>query len=81
MKLIVAGSTGFVGTEIVRQALSHPAVTSVVGLARRPTPTPLNVGPNADATKFKSVICEDFNNYTDDVKKELAEADACIWYV
>jgi nucleoside-diphosphate-sugar epimerase len=81
MKLIVAGSTGFVGTEIVRQALSHPAITSVVGLARRPTPIPVNAGPHADATKFKSVVCEDFKNYTDDVKKELAEADACIWYV
>ncbi|KFY50804.1 hypothetical protein V495_00085 [Pseudogymnoascus sp. VKM F-4514 (FW-929)] len=81
MKLIVAGSTGFVGTEIVRQALSHPTITSVVGLARRPTPTPHNAGPNADTTKFKSVVCEDFNNYTDDVKKELAEADACIWLI
>lgn len=81
MKLIIAGSTGFVGTEIIRQALSHPAITSVVGLARRPTSTPHNADPRADARKLKSVICEDFNNYTDNVKQELAEADACIWYV
>ena len=81
MKLIIAGSTGFVGTEIVRQALSHPSITSVVGLARRPTPTPHNAGPHADARKFKSVVCEDFKNYTDNVKQKLAEADACIWYV
>ncbi|OBT92244.1 hypothetical protein VE01_09975 [Pseudogymnoascus verrucosus] len=81
MKLIVAGSTGFVGTEIVRQALSHPAITSVVGLARRPTPTPHNADPGMDTTKLKSVVCEDFMNYTDDVKQELAGADACIWLV
>jgi uncharacterized protein YbjT (DUF2867 family) len=81
MKLIVAGSTGFVGTEIVRQALSHPAITSVVGLARRPTPTPHNAGPGMDARKLKSVVCENFLDYTDDVKQELAGADACIWYV
>ncbi|KFZ09904.1 hypothetical protein V501_05438 [Pseudogymnoascus sp. VKM F-4519 (FW-2642)] len=81
MKLVVAGSTGFVGTEIVRQALSHPAITSVVGLARRSTPTPHNAGPGMDARKLKSVICEDFMDYTDDVKQELAGADACIWLI
>jgi uncharacterized protein YbjT (DUF2867 family) len=81
MKLVVAGSTGFVGTEIVRQALSHPAITSVVGLARRPTLMPHDEGPGMDIRKLKSVVCEDFNNYTDNVKQELAEADACIWYV
>lgn len=76
MKLIVAGSTGFVGTEVVRQALSHPAVTSVVALARRATPVP----PDVNASKLKSTICEDFEHYSDSVKADLAGADACIWY-
>ncbi|OBT81215.1 hypothetical protein VE02_10031 [Pseudogymnoascus sp. 03VT05] len=81
MKLVVAGSTGFVGTEIVRQALSHPGITSVVGLARRPTLMPHDEGHGIDIRKLKSVVCEDFNNYTDNVKQELAEADACIWLI
>ncbi|OBT80653.1 hypothetical protein VF21_00329 [Pseudogymnoascus sp. 05NY08] len=55
MKLIIDGSTGFVGTEIVRQALSHPGITSVVGLARRPTLMPHDEGPGMDIRKLKLI--------------------------
>ncbi|OBT94457.1 hypothetical protein VE01_07236 [Pseudogymnoascus verrucosus] len=81
MKIIVAGSTGFVATEVIRQALSIPAITSVVALARRTTAVPQNAGPSADASKLKSVVCDDFENYTETVKKELVGADACIWLI
>ncbi len=77
MKLIIAGSTGFVGTELVRQALSHPAVTSVVGLSRRETVAPTDAVNGA--AKLKSVVCENFESYPDNVKGELRDADACIW--
>ncbi|EMR84303.1 putative nucleoside-diphosphate-sugar epimerase protein [Botrytis cinerea BcDW1] len=80
MKLIVAGSTGFVATELIKQALSSPDVTSVIALARRETPVPQTLDDNADITKFKAVICDDFLNYLDNVKKELEGADACVWY-
>jgi uncharacterized protein YbjT (DUF2867 family) len=80
MKLIVAGATGFVATEVIRQALSNPAVTSIVALARRETTLPQNVGPKADTTKFNPVVCADFGSYPESVKKELSGADACIWY-
>jgi nucleoside-diphosphate-sugar epimerase len=79
MKLVVAGSTGFVGTEVIRQAISNPAITSIIALARGETAVPANAG--ADASKLKSVVCNDFSNYSDDVKKELAGADACIWVI
>ncbi|KAH8698435.1 putative nucleoside-diphosphate-sugar epimerase [Talaromyces proteolyticus] len=81
MKLVVAGSTGFVGTEVIRQAVSHPSVNTIVALARRPTPAPENAGPGADVSKIKSVVCEDFENYPESVKKEIAGADACIWLI
>ncbi|KAK4151600.1 hypothetical protein C8A00DRAFT_17008 [Chaetomidium leptoderma] len=82
MKLIVAGSTGFVATEVIRQALSIPAITSIVALGRRPASEPQNTGPNADPTKLKSVILEDFGSeYPESVKKELSGADACIWTI
>ncbi|KAK4163088.1 NAD(P)-binding Rossmann-fold containing protein [Cladorrhinum sp. PSN259] len=81
VKLIIAGSTGFVGAELVRQALSNPAFSTVLALGRRETPIPPNLNPGADASKLKSVICEDFENYSDDVKKQLAGADACIWTI
>ncbi|KAK3683430.1 hypothetical protein B0T22DRAFT_467900 [Podospora appendiculata] len=79
MKLIVGGSTGFVATEIIRQALSNPAVTSIIALGRRETPVPPNAGPGADETKLKSVRLSNFENYSEGTKKELAGADACIW--
>lgn len=80
MKLIVAGSTGFVATEVIRQALSHPAVTSIMALGRRETAVPPNTQPGADPKKLTSVICEDFQNYSQSVKGQLSGADACIWY-
>lgn len=79
MKIIVAGSTGLVATEVIRQALSNPAISSIVALARRVTDIPQNVNPDADTSKFKPVVCEDFENYTESLKQELANADACIW--
>lgn len=80
MKLIVAGSTGFVGTEVIRQALSNAAITSIIALGRHPVPAPQNAGPTADVSKLKSVVLDDFGQeYPDGVKKELSGADACIW--
>jgi hypothetical protein len=77
MKLILAGSTGFVATEILRQAIHNPAITSIIAIARRETV----LDDGADTTKLKSVICDDFGNYSEEIKKEIAGADACIWYV
>lgn len=79
MKLIVAGSTGFVATELICQALSNPAIKSIVGLARGETAVPSNTRPGADPAKLKSIVCEDFANYSESVKQELTGADACIW--
>ncbi|KAK9365087.1 hypothetical protein V1509DRAFT_643052 [Lipomyces kononenkoae] len=81
MKLIVAGATGFVGTELIRQALSHPGVTSVLALARRPTRVPQKTAPGADPSKLKSVVCDNFEDYPESVKKELSGADACVWLI
>ncbi|KAI9647088.1 hypothetical protein NHQ30_005090 [Ciborinia camelliae] len=79
MLLIVAGSTGFVATELIKQALTKPAVKSIVALARRETPLPASLGPDTNNTKFKSVVCQDFENYPENVKRELSGADACVW--
>jgi hypothetical protein len=86
MKLILSGSTGHVGTEVIRQSLLNPKVTSLIALTRRPIDVSaiaasLGGGTNVNEDKVKSVILQDFMNYPDDVKKELADADACIWYV
>lgn len=76
MKIVIGGSSGFVGTELVRQALTNPAITSIIGLSRRETTLPPST-PGAD--KLKSIVCDDFENYSDEIKKELHNVDACIW--
>ncbi|PQK09959.1 hypothetical protein BB8028_0002g02830 [Beauveria bassiana] len=79
MKLIVVGATGLIGTEVIRQALLHKSVTSVIALGRRPTPPPESVPAGPELQKFQSVTLEDFTNYTEHVKNQLSGADACIW--
>ncbi|KAL8801123.1 MAG: hypothetical protein Q9182_004675 [Xanthomendoza sp. 2 TL-2023] len=81
MKLIVAGASGYVATEIIRQSLSISKITSVIALARAPVPVPSNLDPSADASKLHGVVIESYNFYPDDVKAQLAGADACIWTV
>lgn len=80
MKLIITGATGLVATELLRQSLRTPSITSVVALARKPVSPPSDITP-ADATKLQSVVLTDYERYPDDVRRQLAGADACIWCV
>ena len=75
MKLIVTGGTGLVATEVIRQSLQMPEITSVIALARRPVQV-----DGIQSSKLKSVIISDYGEYPDHVKAEFAGADACIWY-
>lgn len=77
MKLVVPGATGFLATEVIRQGLNRPEVTSLVAVSRKPIKTP-HVDA-VSAAKLRQVIIEDYAEYPDDVKKELAGANACIW--
>jgi hypothetical protein len=81
MKLIIAGATGFVATECLRQALIDARFTSLIALARREVKPPTDLGPKADIAKLQSVVLQDYGTYPEEVKKQLAGADACIWTV
>lgn len=63
-------------TEIIRQSLLTPKITSLVVLSRRP----ITVPNNTDASKLKQVLIKYYEHYSDDVRTQLAGADACIWY-
>jgi nucleoside-diphosphate-sugar epimerase len=83
MNLVIAGASGYVATELIRQALIDPRFTKVIALARREVKAPTDLGPEANTSKFQSVVIKnyDIESYTDEVKKQLAGADACIWTV
>ncbi|EPE26253.1 NAD(P)-binding Rossmann-fold containing protein [Glarea lozoyensis ATCC 20868] len=75
MKLIVAGATGFVGSEVVAQAIAHKSITSVIALSRRPLSEPPFNHP-----KVKVVVLEDFEKgYTPEVIEQLKGAEGCCW--
>ena len=76
MKLIIAGATGLVATEIIKQSLQIHEITSVIALSRRP----IHVDDGIDSSKVKNVIVSDYGEYPDDVKAEFQGANACIWY-
>lgn len=79
MKLIVFGSSGYVATEIIRQALSHSAITNVLAVGRREISVPGDLGANANLSKLQSVVMKDYAVYTEDLKSHLGGADAVIW--
>lgn len=79
MKLVVSGATGLVGTEVIRQSLLNPKITSIIALTRRPISIPSFPDQDVDTSKLKSLILEDFTEYTDDAKEQLVDVDACIW--
>ncbi|KAF1852055.1 uncharacterized protein K460DRAFT_392203 [Cucurbitaria berberidis CBS 394.84] len=77
MKLIVAGATGFVGSEVLYAALQHPSVTSVVSLSRRPVLDPRVV----NHAKWESILLEDFEHYPSDAIARMQGAVGCIWAI
>ena len=74
MKIILTGTTGFIGSEVLSQALSHPQITSLVVLSRRAFDLP-------PSPKLHVVIIEDFTDISEDVMKELEGCEGCIWFV
>ena len=73
MKLILTGTTGFVGAEVLDQCLAKASIDSVVVLSRRPLPS------SSSNPKLKVLVLDDFTNYSEAVLEELAGAEGCIW--
>jgi uncharacterized protein YbjT (DUF2867 family) len=76
MKIVLAGSTGFIGQEVLQRCLDSSKTTSVVVLSRRELP------PQEDkdkAKKLRVVLVDDFLWYPDSIRDVIKDADACIW--
>lgn len=74
MKVIILGSTGFIGKKVLHHCLKNPAITSLLALSRRGLPEEAAANP-----KLTVVIIEQFNSYPEPVLEQLKGADACIW--
>ena len=71
MKVILTGSTGFIGGEVLSQCLQDPGIRSVVAISRRDLPA---------HEKLEVALTEDFLSYPDSIRDQIKDADACIWY-
>jgi len=71
MKIILTGSTGFIGSEVLRQCLSHPSITSIVVVSRRNIPI--------TDSKIQLILHDDFSHYPPTLMSALAGAEACIY--
>jgi uncharacterized protein YbjT (DUF2867 family) len=76
MKIVLTGSTGFIGQEVFQQCLDNPKITSVVVLSRRELPAQEN---KDKAKKVRVVLVDDFLWYPDSIRDVIKDADACIW--
>jgi len=76
MKLILTGTSGFIGTEILTQSLLNPTITSLIILSRRPLPDIATRDP-----RIHVHVLENFLSYPDSVKSDLKGAKAVLWYV
>ncbi len=75
MKLVIGGATGFVGREVLRQALQCAEVTEIVTIGRRPV-----VVDDEQRSKITDIVMEAQDAFPDSVGRLIADSDACIWY-
>lgn len=78
MKIILTGTTGFIGQEVLAQCLSNPSITSLVALTRRDS----HYHYPSTVSKLHVHLMQDgdFLSYSDpELIKAIQGADACIW--
>jgi uncharacterized protein YbjT (DUF2867 family) len=74
MKLIVTGATGFIGSEVVRQCISNPTVTSILVVSRREPAKEIT-----GSSKVKVILHQDFSGWPSSLSDQLEGAEGCIW--
>lgn len=75
MKIVLTGSTGFAGAEILQQCIAHNYIEHVYVLTRRPLDAPFS------HKKVTQILHEDFETYPEDLLHRLRDegVEACIW--
>jgi uncharacterized protein YbjT (DUF2867 family) len=76
MKVIVTGSTGLVGSALLRQCIADDRITKVFALTRKALPDEVTKNP-----KIAVIIHQDFSTYPEGLLSQLAGAEGCLWWV
>ncbi|KAI0376393.1 hypothetical protein F5Y04DRAFT_266448 [Hypomontagnella monticulosa] len=76
MKIIITGATGFVGGEVVRQAIADPRISHAFVLTRKPLPDEFSKNEKVTVIEHK-----DFSSYPPELLEQLTGAEGCIWAI
>ncbi|KAI1471521.1 uncharacterized protein F4812DRAFT_414377 [Daldinia caldariorum] len=76
MKIIITGATGFVGSEVVRQAIADEAITHAFVLTRKPLPEDIS-----KSEKITIIEHKDFSTYPPELLAQLTGAEGCVWAI
>lgn len=78
MKILLTGATGYIGSEILTQAIKHNYITHVYVLTRKELPSKLSTNK-----KVTQIIHEDFSQYPEWLLSKLANygIEGCIWTI
>lgn len=71
MKVVLTGSTGFLGSEVLKQCVEIETIESIIVLTRRPV--------DMSNPKVLNIVMKDFRQYDSKVVDAIANADGCIW--
>jgi uncharacterized protein YbjT (DUF2867 family) len=75
MKVVIFGSTGFVGSNVLRLCISDDAISSIIVVSRR------DITPDfKESKKVVVIIHENFLEYPDSLVDQVSGATACFWY-
>lgn len=74
MKVIVTGTTGLVGSIVLRECIHNPKITHIFAFSRCPLLEEI-----ADNEKVSVITHEDFSHYSDELLAGLSGAEACLW--
>ncbi len=76
MKIVITGSTGMVGSALIKDSIANPRITHAFVLTRKPLPAEL-----AKSDKITAIQHEDFSSYPPELLSQLDGVEACLWYV
>lgn len=74
MNVIITGATGFVGKEVLQQAVASEKIKHIFVLTRKALAD--EISKNEKVTVIEHA---DFSSYPQEVTSQLAGAEACIW--